>query len=97
VSPELVGLDPADAEPTLVHISRREPRWYERRRVAGVLLGLAVLAAVLMSLTTWLDPGTAPVPLVEGERVEHAVTDLEKQGLRTEIIQEGTEPCPLAS
>jgi hypothetical protein len=50
-----------------------------------------------MSLTTWLDPGTAPVPLVEGERVEHAVTDLEKQGLRTEIIQEGTEPCPLAS
>jgi beta-lactam-binding protein with PASTA domain len=50
------------------------------------VLGFVVLAVV--SLITWLDPGTTWVPLVEGEHVEQAVTELEKQGFRAEIIQE---------
>jgi hypothetical protein len=47
-----------------------------------------------VSLTVWLDPGTAQVPLVEGQRVEQAVTDLEKQGFRAEIVQKGHPTVP---
>jgi serine/threonine protein kinase len=88
VNHDTAVLDQADAEPTVPHGSRSEPRWYKRKWTAGAVLGFVVLAAVLVSLIAWLAPGTARVPLVEGEHVEQAVTELEKQGFRVEIIQE---------
>jgi serine/threonine protein kinase len=87
-------LDPADAEPTVFHSPRQERHRFDSTRLAAVLLGSLVLAAVLVSLTLWLDPGTAQVPLLEGQHVEQAVTELEKQGFRAEITQQAHPTVP---
>ena len=97
VKQDTAVLDPADAEPTVVRGSRREPRWYERRRVAGALLGFVVLAAVLMSLATWMNPGTARVPMSRASASSKPRQFWKSRDSGPRSFSSATQPCPPAS
>jgi len=90
-------LDPADVEPTAFLRQRWARFRFDWPRVAALLLGFVVLAAVLMSLTIWLDHDTAQVPLVKGHALQKARTELEKHGFRAEIIRESDPAVPVGA